>query len=247
MPGTLTTILRYPIKSHGRETIEQVEVGAGGTLPWDRVWAVAHAASQADGTSWAPCVNFSRGSKAPGLGAITSQFEETTGQITLFHPNLAPLTCNPDTDGDKIVAWSAPLIPQERSPSARIVRAAGQAFTDSDFPSITLANHVSHRAVEQRVGSPLSLHRWRANIWIDGLAPWEEFDWIDREIRVGTAVLVPRERTDRCLATHNNPETGKRDIDVLTALDSWGHSDFTVRAEVVQAGRIACGDSVAPA
>jgi uncharacterized protein YcbX len=60
--------------------------------------------------------------------------------------------------------------------------------------------------------------------------PWEEFDWIDRDIRIGTAVLRPEERTDRCLATHNNPETGARDDNILDVLDSFGHRDFTVRA-----------------
>jgi uncharacterized protein YcbX len=245
--GTITDILRHPIKSHGREAVQRVALARGGTLPWDRVWAVAHSESEADGSRWAPCQSFSRGAKAAGLGAITSELDEASGEITLFHPNLPPLRFNPDTDGDALIAWSAGLIPENRAASARVVRAAAQAFTDSDLPSITQANRVSHRAVEQRIGHPLSIHRWRANIWCDGLAPWEEFDWIDREIRIGSAVVVPRERTDRCLATHNNPDTGQRDADVLGALESWGHADFTVRAEVVKAGEISIGDTIGPA
>lgn len=247
MAGTVTEILRYPIKSHSREAVDRARLEVGGTLPWDRVWAVAHAASDVDGSSWAPCQNFSRGAKAAGLGAITSTLDEATGAITLSHPELADLTFHPDTEGEALIAWSAGLMPKERAASARVVRAARRGFTDSDFPSITLASRVSHRAVEQRIGHPLSIHRWRANIWIDGLAPWEEFDWIGREIRLGSAVVVPRERTDRCLATHNNPDTGRRDADVLGALESWGHADFTVRAEVVQAGALAVGDAVGPA
>jgi uncharacterized protein YcbX len=125
-----------------------------------------------------------------------------------------------------------------------VVRAQGPAFTDSDFPSVTLCNHASHRAVEQKAGVPLSIHRWRGNLWIDGLAPWEEFDWIDRDIRIGGALLRVRERTDRCLATQNNPETGRRDVPVLAVLDSWDHRDFSVRAEVIEGGPIAIGDEV---
>jgi hypothetical protein len=125
-----------------------------------------------------------------------------------------------------------------------VVRGATRGFTDSDFPSVTLGNLASHRAVEQRLGQPLSIHRWRCNLWVEGLAPWEEFDWPGHEIAVGGARLRVVERTDRCLATHNNPETGARDADLLGTLDSWGHRDFTVRAEVIEAGRIAPGDSV---
>ncbi|MEM1353206.1 MAG: molybdenum cofactor biosysynthesis protein, partial [Pseudomonadota bacterium] len=72
----------------------------------------------------------------------------------------------------------------------------------------------------------------------------EEFDWIGQDIAIGDCVLRPRERTDRCLATHTNPETGTRDVDILKALAHFGHQDFTVRAEVIKGGRIANGDIV---
>lgn len=244
MTGQVTDILRYPIKSHGREAVARVALTAGRMMPFDRLWAVAHEASEVDGSSWAPCQNFSRGSKAAGLGAIEAKLDEATGRITLTHPDLADLEFDPDTEGAHLIEWSRPLIPEGRAASARVIRAADQQFSDSDFPSVTLCNRASHRAVEQRVGLPLSIHRWRGNIWFDGLAPWEEFDWIDREVRVGTAIVIPRERTDRCLATHNNPDTGKRDHNILAALESWGHQDFSVRAEVVQPGEVAIADEI---
>ncbi|MBT54688.1 MAG: molybdenum cofactor biosysynthesis protein [Mameliella sp.] len=244
MTRQLTAIWRFPIKSHGREALDAVNLTAGQTLPWDRHWAVAHDQSQVDGTEWAPCQHFSRGSKAPALAAISAHLDEDSATVTLSHPDRDDLTFHPDTEGDRLIDWGQGLIPDNRAQSARVVRGQQRGFTDSDFPSITLCNLSSHRAVEQRVGHALSIHRWRGNLWFDGGAPWEEFDWIDREIRIGEAILIPRERTDRCLATHNNPDTGTRDTDVLNALDSWNHRDFSVRAEVLRGGRIATGDSV---
>ena len=47
-----------------------------------------------------------------------------------------------------------------------------------------------------------------------------------------------RERTERCKSTHSNPDTGIRDTDVLGALNSWGHQDFSVRAEVIEGGML---------
>jgi hypothetical protein len=67
---------------------------------------------------------------------------------------------------------------------------------------------------------------------------------LDRDIRIGGAVVRVRERTDRCLATTANPETGRRDADTLAALKSWGHQDFSVRAEVIEGGLVAVGDLV---
>jgi uncharacterized protein YcbX len=244
MTASVTEIWRFPIKSHGRETLPEVTLEAGKPLPWDRIWAVAHELSDADGSQWAPCSAFSRIAKAEGLGAISAELDETTATVTLTHPDRDPLTLRPDDEGDKLIAWAGGFIPANRAQSARVLRCATGGFTDSDFPSVTLCNMSSHRAVEQRVGRPLSNLRWRGNIWFDGAAPWEEFDWIDKDIRIGEAVLRPIERTDRCLATHTNPDTGTRDENILSALDSWGHRDFSVRAIVIEPGRVALGDTI---
>ncbi|KMK68222.1 MOSC domain-containing protein [Puniceibacterium sp. IMCC21224] len=244
MSARVTDIWRHPIKSHGREALDTVTLSAGQTLPWDRVWAVAHEKSDADGNIWVPCQNFSRVSKAPQLMALTATLDEATEVITLRHPARPDLRLAPDRDGDAFLDWVKPLMPENRAQSARIIRSRERGMTDSDFASVTLCNMSSHRAVEQKLGQPLSIHRWRGNIWMDGLAPWEEFDWMDREVQVGNAVFKVRERTERCVATTTNPDSGVRDADTLGTLRSWGHSDFSVRAEVVRSGDVSLGDPV---
>ena len=244
MTGRITDILRYPIKSHGREAVARVTLTEGQSLPWDRQWAVAHEASDADGSDWVPCRNFTRGAKVPGLQAMTAALDEADARVTLAHPELGQLRFRPDDEGARLIDWTRPLMPEGRAASDRVVRAEARAMTDSDFASVTLCNHSSHRAVSQKLGRELSIHRWRGNLWFDGLAPWEEFDWIDREVRIGSAVVIPRERTGRCLMTHANPETGARDADILGTLEAWGHRDFSVMAEVVKSGEIAVGDEI---
>ncbi|TMM49426.1 MOSC domain-containing protein [Sulfitobacter sabulilitoris] len=239
---TLRHLLRYPLKSHGREAVDKVELTAGAAMPWDRVWAVAHDASHADGSEWAACVNFSRVSKAPQLMAITATFDAETEALTLAHPLLSDLTFHPDTDAARFIDWVMPLVPQDRALPDRILRLDGRGFTDSDFASVTLCNLASHRAVERQIGHEMSIHRWRGNIWVDGAEPWAEFDWIGRDLRLGGAVLRGVERTDRCLATTANPDNGLRDADTLGALDHWGHNDFSIRAAVIESGPVAVGD-----
>ncbi|MCA0997829.1 MOSC domain-containing protein [Alloyangia pacifica] len=244
MSASVTQIWRHPIKAHGREALDRVTLTAHHCLPFDRAWAVAHENSAADGSEWARCGNFSRGAKAPQLMAISAELNEAAGTITLHHPDRPDLTIDPDRDGDAFLDWVRPLMPEDRAQSARLVRAQARGMTDAPFPSITLCNMASHRAVEAQIGQPLSIHRWRGNIWLDGLAPWQEFDWVGRQVKIGSAILTVRERTGRCAATTANPETGQRDADTLGALRHWGHTDFSVQAEVTTGGEIALDDEV---
>lgn len=242
----VTALYRHPIKSHGREWVQQVDLVAGQSMPWDRIWAIAHDASKAPVGEWAACHSFSRVSKAPELMAVTTTLDETTQTVTLSHPDRPDLTVNPDSDPDALIAWTLPLVSQDRALPSHVMRLDGRGYTDSDFASVTLCNLASHRAVETQMEQALSIHRWRGNIWFDSEAPWAEFDWLGRDIQVGEAVLRPHERTDRCLATTANPDTGKRDADTLKALQHFGHQDFSIRAEVIKGGRVRTDDVVMP-
>jgi uncharacterized protein YcbX len=247
MIKTVTNIWRHPLKSHGREALDKVTMIAGQTMPGDRVWAVAHEASQADGSQWEPCQNFTRGSKAPQLMAINARLDDASGQLTLSHPTRPEISFDPENPQDlqRFLDWEKPLTPANRAASARIVRVPGRGMTDTDYPSVSLCNWASHRAVEQALGKEISPLRWRGNIWFDLGEAWAENDFIGKDIRIGEAVFRVREPVVRCLATTANPETGERDADTLKALkDTWGHQNFSVYAEVLSGGDIRLGDSV---
>lgn len=243
MTARLARITRHPIKGHGREDLASVRLLAGACLPWDRHWAVAHSAARlTDG--WNPCVNFARGAKAPALMAITAQLDEARAEVTLHHPDRGAITFRPDDGADlpRFLDWVAPLNPADRAAPAAIV-SAGRGMTDSDFPSVAILNTASLADLSARMRVDLSPHRWRGNLWLEGAAPWAEWDWLGRHIRVGGAVLRVEERITRCLATTVDPDTGLRNADTLGALDAaFGHRDFGLYATVVEGGDIALGD-----
>lgn len=246
MTGTVAAIWRHPIKSHSRESLDEVRLQANAAMPGDRLWAVAHDASKADGSHWVPCANFSRASKAGRLTAIRSR-GDGTGPMALTHPDLPDLHFDPVTEPERLIDWAAPLMPADRAQSARLVRLPGRGWTDSDFPSVSLLNAASNRALEERVGQPLDPERWRGNLLIEGLEPWAEFGWIGRRLALGEAELEVRERIQRCNATKVDPATGQVDADTLAALNGgWDHTDFGVYAVVVTGGRVAVGDSLRP-
>jgi len=245
----VSELFRYPVKAHGCEALTQVTLVAGKTFPWDRVWAVAHEAARIDpdSTDWAPCANFSRAAKAPALMAIRARLEEDTGLVHLSHPKLGSVSGNPDLpeDAAKLIDWAKPLMPEDRAPSAFIVRATDRGMTDSAFPSISINSLDTLAALSAAAGADISTLRFRANIWVEGFAPWQEFDWVGKEIRIGSARLAVRERIGRCLATAANPDSGTRDLDTLGLLkQASGAQDFGVYAEVIHGGEIRIGDGI---
>lgn len=245
---TVAALWRYPIKSHGREEIESVTLVEGKTMPWDRHWAVTHERSKfdADNPEWVQCRNFMIGAQHPQLAGFSAKLDEATGQITLDHRDLGKITVNPDdaVDQEKLLNWMRPLYPEKGRHPTAVVSAPDRGMTDSSKPTISLMNTASHRAVAGKLGRPLEMERWRGNIWLDGPALWEEFEWIGKELRIGAATLYIRKPILRCPHTMANPVTGVRDTPTLQALeDGWGHQDFGVYALVTKGGKISVGDT----
>lgn len=219
----------------------------GASLPWDRHWAVAHDAARIDRTNpgWVNWVNFSRGAKAPELMAIDATFDEDAGRLTLRHPNRPVLSFRPDDPEDEriFLDWVGPLCPPGRAQPAFLYSVAGRGMTDTDYPSVSLINLASNAGLGLRMGAELSPHRWRANLWLDGLDPWAERDWVGRRIALGEAELQVTEPIVRCAATSANPATGRIDADTLGALRSLHDEQvFGLYASVIRSGTVRRGD-----
>lgn len=239
----LAQIWRHPIKGIGAEPLDAVTLTAERPLPGDRAWAVLRAGGTATG-DWQKCANFVRGAKAPGLMAIDAT---TTAQgIDLRHPAKAPITIDPKTDGARLIDWIADLWPADRPAPDALIRAPEQGMTDADFPSISVLSLASLRALSEAAGKPLDPRRFRGNLWLDGMAAWDEESWTGHRLALGGAVLEIVEPIWRCRATEADPETGERDTNTLDLLKTLrGDTTFGVYARVVTGGAVSVGDVAA--
>ena len=91
----------------------------------------------------------------------------------------------------------------------------------------------------------MDMRRFRLNLWLDGLAPFEEIDLLEGDIKIGDTILEPVEPVERCRAPDANPETGLRDIGMLSELErGWNTRDFGVYFKVRHAGTVSVGDTL---
>lgn len=245
----LAALYRHPVKSLGEESVEAATLTVGQPIPWDRVWAVAHDRSAFNPAEpeWVKSRNFVVQTMTPKLAQITCAYDEAAGVLTLSHPDLGEVAADPDEDPAALGDWIAPIAGPSGPAPYRIARREGGAFHDFPDTHLSIGNLASLHALEEVAGRPLAHIRFRMNLWLDGLAPWEELDWADEpaELSVGAARLKIMARVKRCAATHASPETGQRDVEVTKLIHELrGHMDFGVYAQVSAGGRIACGDPV---
>lgn len=244
----LAHIVRHPVKSAGYQELDRAALIQGRPLAHDRLWAIATEAAKFPGApeGWVSKLNFVRGAAEGRLQAIQAAFDDATGALTLTHPDRPTFRGTLPADGAALVDWLRPLWPAGRpAPRALVARQDGGALTDVPGPWVALLSLSSLRALGARMGLDLSIHRFRGNLWVDGWAPWREFDLVGHEITIGPARLRIEQRITRCVATTHDPATGRQNGDTLAALEAgWGHRDLGVYASVLTGGEIAVGDPV---
>lgn len=241
MSLTLAQLWRHPIKGIGAEELGEAVLTPRLPLPGDRAWAVL-TGDASDTGSWQPCRNFARGCYGPALMAVCAK-TCADGRIALSHPDRPDLVIDPETDGAALVDWVRPIYPPGRPSPHTLIAAPETGMADSSTPAtISVMTRASLDALSERAGQPLDPRRFRGNLWLDGAAPFEEAGWAGRRLCIGEAELEILKPIERCRATEANPETGRRDVDILRLLrEGWGHVDFGMKALVRKPGRIAPG------
>ena len=90
------------------------------------------------------------------------------------------------------------------------------------------------------MGAPVDPLRFRANIAVEGWEAWQRRTWSGTRLTIGGAQLRVLKTIDRCPATHVDPVTGFRDLDVMQTLQgAFGRISCGVYASVKIGGAVA--------
>ncbi|SMO34249.1 MOSC domain-containing protein [Paracoccus laeviglucosivorans] len=252
MTAHIARIRRHPVKSLGGEDLARTPLRAAQRLPGDRLWAMLteggerHAGPGERPARWLPKSCFMRGAASAALQAVEGGWGDGVphGAMTLRHPTRPDLRFDPETEGDKLLNWVQPLWPADKPVPTRLVQGP-TGWTDVNQPWISILSLSSLRDLETRLGQPLGIERWRANLWVEGWEAYAERDLVGHILTIGGVELRVTETIGRCAATSADTRTGEIDIDMPAALQAqFGHKDFGIYAEVVTGGEIALKDEI---
>lgn len=256
--GEVKALYRYPVKGLSPERLDSVVVAAGEGFPGDRELAIALPETQFDPANPQPLrkTSFAVLVQHAKLASLETSFDHGTRVLTISRSGRLEARGDlASPDGLRAIEDHLErFIGTDIGGRPRIVGAAGHRFTDVSVVSremmmaVSVINLATVRDLEARIGRRVDPLRFRANMYIDGVAPGAELDWVDRVVRIGDVALVGARRTRRCAATEVDPATAQRDLAVPKALyDQYGHMDCGVYLYVQGGGRIAVGSPVSAA
>jgi uncharacterized protein YcbX len=251
----VTALYRYPVKGLSAEPMERLELSEADGLPWDREYAVALGTTRFDPEHPEPLDKgfFLMLRNNEELAALTTRLDSETRVLTISRDGAMLLSADLATEEGRAAVenFLVDLLGPATKGRPRVVEGRGHKFTDASVMSpvmmraISVINMASVQALEQAIGRPVHPLRFRGNIYLEGLAPWEELDWVDRDVTIGGVSFRGLARTPRCGAVNVNPETAERDANLPKAImRHFGHVDLGVYLQTLGDGGVALGDQV---
>lgn len=249
MTGRVAALARHPVKGFTPEPLKSVTLSAGAHFPGDRLYAVE------DG----PCgfdpetpehikkTAFTVLARLPQVAAVRTRWNEDEGTLTAWHADFGEITADLDGEAGRSVfaVWlSAVLGDAVRGPLKVLAAPDGFRFMDSRTGFVSIINLESVRDLEAKTSRKIDPARFRGNIMVEGWPAWSELEMADRKLTIGGASLTGIKPITRCAATHVDPHSAQRDLDVLKALfDHYGHVLFGLYARVDAGGTVSVGDA----
>lgn len=248
MQGTVAALYRHPVKGFTPEPLTVAALRAHDGFPDDRLYAVENGPSGFDprAPAFLPKSRFTVLAQIPDVARIRTRYED--GVFTAETDGRGRATCDLRTDAGRIAlaAWLETALPadQLRGP-LKVVHAEGHRFMDHPQGAVSVVNLASVAALGEKMGQRLDPLRFRANVYVADWPAWGEANFEPgQRIRLGGAEVRLFKPIVRCVATHVDPATGVRDIEVVDALRTLeGHLHCGLYVHVIEGGVVSLGDA----
>lgn len=253
MHAPIHSIFRHPVKGLSPEPLTAIELTKGEYFPLDRLYAVEVGPSGFDPEHprHISKQRFTVLARFPQLAKLHTRFDETGQRLNVSDETGfgVDIPFDQPASRDKLAKFLQAFLGDETDQTLNVLEGPGShRFMDNNQDGFVSAiNLASIRAVEEKIGKFIDPARFRANIYYDAGEPWIEdrFQRLDRFTAGGT-ILQLRKPIVRCIATHVDPITATRDIDMVGELTAhFGRNTLGNYFAVVKSGRVAIGDTIA--
>jgi len=247
---SIETIYRYPVKGLSAEELTSVDLRLNDCIAFDRAYAIAngHRDFDVSAPKHMPKIKFLMLMRHEKLAALETRFDAETHTLTIMrNGKQVSRGCLLQPVGRQLIEqFFAAYLSDELLGTPHIVSAPNHTISDVPEKCLSIINLATVRDLERILGEEVHPLRFRGNLYIDGIEPWAELDWVGKDIIVdGTTTLRCFKRTQRCAATNVNPLTAERDLSIPNRLSrALNHRDLGVYAMVTRDSHIRQGATI---
>ena len=245
----IDAIYRYPVKGLSPQALAQTSLKVGQTLPADRLYAIENGASGFDpaAPAYFPKQRFLMLMRNERLAALRTDYDDVSHTLMIENEGREAVRGDLRSPEGRLAieAFFRRYMAKDLRGPPKVLSGQGHSFSDVAKKVVSIINLATVAAIEAAAGAAVNPLRFRGNIYVSGWPAWREFELLGSDIHLGAARLKVVKRIVRCAATDVDPDTGIRDLTLpRTLMQSFGHADCGIYAEVRAAGEIAVGDAV---
>ena len=225
----ISKLYKYPIKSLTPFETESLSLNSHGYIDGDRLFGFRfNNAGKRTDLAWQRKTNFAALMHMPQIARLKVNYNESERKIKIVSEGKVVVDENVDSAReiieekftDYVLGTDSELIKKfpERFPFILVGGDDGNNFHDTASGGVTLHSQESLDDLKERTGFNLVHTRFRTNIVIEDSDPWNELNWIGKQININQNNFVVEKAVPRCLAINCNPDTGERDYNLLKSM-----------------------------
>jgi uncharacterized protein YcbX len=253
MSATISSINYCPVKSVSFQTIEKCEIKKDVGIIGDRIFAFAKDLDLDKAQLFEKSPEERKGKwnkvltlkNSPVLNKYNFLFKEN--KLTLTFKDKEILTINASELSERQLL-SNKILELENSLKKPIVLMKNEElpFFDTsisnkvDFVnSVSLLNIQSINDFQKKIDKKVEISRFRGNICIDGIKPWEEREWIGKTIKINNISFKVEKNIPRCVAINLKPATDDNSLNLLQSLKkNYNHFEMGIYLTALDDGEI---------
>jgi len=259
MSATISSINYCPVKSVSFQSIEKCEIKKDVGIIGDRIFAFAKDLDleQAKLFEKSPAERKGKWNKvltlknSPVLNKYNFLFKKN--KLILIFKNKEILTINASELSERQLL-SNKILELENSLKEPIVLMKNEElpFFDTSISnkvdfinSVSLLNIQSINDFQKKIDKKVEISRFRGNICIDGVKPWEEQEWVGKIVKINNVSFKVEKKIPRCVAINLKPQTDDNSLNLLQALKKiYNHFDMGIYLTALDNGKVEVGNKI---
>ena len=259
MSATISSINYCPVKSVSFQSIDKCEIKKNIGIVGDRIFAFTKDLDLDSAQLFEKSPDERKGKwnkvltlkNSPVLNKYNFLYKEDSLTLTFKDKEILTIDINELSERQLL---SNKIIELENSLEEPIVLIKNEEFPFFDtsisnkvnfINSVSLLNIQSINDFKRKTDKKIEIPRFRGNLCIDGIKPWEEREWIGKIIKISNVSFKVEKNIPRCGAINLKPTTDDNSLNLLQSLRKiYNHFEMGIYLTPLDDGKINLGDKL---